>query len=114
MLAWPDSRYIVTVRMLWGLTAKLIGSETMSAPVGILKDEMPLKVRDAVDSGLTPLIPATSVAGSATVTAVIGRGTEPKAFEMRMRNCVPPMDAWMVWRIVELRNTAPVSFCGHG
>lgn len=68
-----------------GWRTKLIGSETASAPSGMLMEGLPLKVSVWKVSGCIALTPAEPLAGRATVTAVIGRSTGLKTLEMRTR-----------------------------
>lgn len=44
LVFWPDARYAVTVMTCWALIGKLMGSETRSAPLGILIESLPEKV----------------------------------------------------------------------
>ena len=44
--------------------------------------------------------PEEPLKGRAMVTAVMGRGDTPKAFEMRRRIVEAPIDICRVWRIV--------------
>ncbi len=68
---WPVARNKETVRTLWAVTGKSIGSERTRAPLGTTKAASPENVTLFTVSGLTALVPAEPLAGSATVTAVI-------------------------------------------
>jgi hypothetical protein len=86
----------VIARLDCGLMAKLMGSETASAPLGIVKDVFPLNVTVCSVLGWIALTPAAPWSGRATVTAVMGRSFSPKALEMRIRIVLAPMDVWTV------------------
>jgi hypothetical protein len=74
------------------LIEKLMGSETANAPLGIVKDVFPLNVTVWRVLGWIALTPAAPWSGRATVTDVMGRLFSPKAFDMRIRIVLAPMD----------------------
>lgn len=85
LVTWPSSRNMVMLSSVPALTSKSIGSETTSAPFGIVKDGEPLNVN--VFRVLVSIagMPGTPPNGRAMVTAVMGRSVMPNAFDMRRR-----------------------------
>src|SRR5690606_37254053 len=101
-VACPSAMYTVTVRLLRGAKGKSSGSETICAPTGITTLVRPWKVTGTALWGSMADTPACPPAGSATVTAVIGRGAVPNAFDSRSRIREPPTETRTVCRRVVL------------
>lgn len=81
--------------------AKLTGSETARAPLGIVKFLLPLNVRVFKVAKFIALAPAVPFLGRAIVAVVICRSFTPKALEKRTRIWSPPIDVRTVCRMVE-------------
>jgi hypothetical protein len=92
LVVCPVARNIVTVIIDCGSMGKLRGSETASPAFGMLMDVFPLNVTVWRVCGWIALTPAAPLAGSATVTAVMGKGVTPNALEKRSLICGPPTD----------------------
>lgn len=108
---WPEAKYIVMAKLDCGSTVKFSGSETASAPFGIIIDSSPpLKVTVCRDKGWMAPTPADPSKGSAIVTAVMGKSVGPKALEMRRRICEAPVDTCTFCRMVLFWKMASVSF----
>src|SRR5689334_8142197 len=93
------------------LIEKLMGSETASAPLGILMELLPEKVTFCSVLAWISWMPAVWLMGKATVTAVMGKFEPPKTFEILIRICEASVDMYRVCRMVELTKTAPLWFC---
>jgi len=73
-----------------------MGSDTTSAPLGIVKLFEPENVTVWSVEGWIAATPAEPLEGRATVTDVMGRSVSPKALLRRIRMGEPPMDVWRV------------------
>lgn len=107
----PDAKYIVMARFDCGSTVKLSGSETASAPLGIVIDSSPpLKVTVCKVEGWMALTPAEPLKGRPIVSAVMGKSVRPNEFEIRRRICAAPVVTCTVCRMVLFLKMTSVSF----
>ena len=108
---WPPARNMLIDSSVCGFTSKSMGSDTTSAPFGIVNDGDPLNV--SVCSVFVSIagFPGVPPSGRAMVAPVMGKFVAPNAFEMRRRMYdSAAIDVWMVWRIVEFVKIELVPF----
>src|SRR5579863_3538747 len=96
-----------------GATGTSSGSETYSAPGGIVTSGLPLKVRAWSVPG--SIAAPEGESGWATCTDVKCSATVPNAFDKCTRIAEPPSDKWTICRSVASRMSSGGSeFCGSG
>ena len=99
------SRWKEMARFESGAAAKAMGSETKSAPAGMMTSGDPAKVR--ARSVVGSMAEVSGASGRAMCAEVKCRGSVPKALERCTRSVVPPAERWTIWRRV-----ASVRSCG--
>ena len=99
---WPvsaagtETRCTLTARFACATTSKGVGSDTITAPRGIVTEDAPANVSARSLAGSIAAIPAER----ATCTESTVRSPSPKAFDSVTRSRRPPSDGWITWRRV--------------
>lgn len=84
---WPCARYMSTVTVCRVFTGKSMGSDTASAPFGMIMSGLPLNDTDLVDPCSMALVPSWSSTGREMATFVMDRSVSPNVLETRRRIC---------------------------
>src|SRR3546814_3122046 len=93
--------------------AKPTGSETYSAPAGIVTDAIPPKLSRTLVAGAICGLPRAT--GRAIAAASIVSGAVPNAFDKRTRTRVPPSESRTVWRsVASVSASSGSALCGSG